>query len=78
MVKGRRCLMHRKLQAEELKLFCEPLNFEFETTETVAPLEGIVGQERAVRAMEFGLSIKHRGYNIFMTGLTGTGKISYA
>jgi len=78
MVKGRRCLMHRKLQAEELKFFCDPLSFEFETTETVAPLEGIVGQERAVRSMEFGLSIKHRGYNIFMTGLTGTGKISYA
>jgi len=71
-------LMHRKLQAEELKFFCDPLSFEFETTETVAPLEGIVGQERAVRSMEFGLSIKHRGYNIFMTGLTGTGKISYA
>ncbi|MBS3976053.1 MAG: AAA family ATPase [Syntrophomonadaceae bacterium] len=70
--------MHRKLQAEELKFFCDPLSFEFETTETVAPLEGIVGQERAVRSMEFGLSIKHRGYNIFMTGLTGTGKISYA
>lgn len=71
-------MMHRKLQAEELKFFCDPLSFEFETTETVAPLEGIVGQERAVRSMEFGLSIKHRGYNIFMTGLTGTGKISYA
>lgn len=71
-------MTHRRLKAEELRFFCDPLNFEFETTETVAPLEGIVGQERAVRAMEFGLSIKRHGYNIFMTGLTGTGKISYA
>ena len=71
-------MTHRKLTAEELKFYCDPAKFEFETTETVAPLEGIVGQERAARAMEFGLSIKRHGYNIFMTGLTGTGKISYA
>ena len=70
--------MYRELKPEELASFCDPAGFEFETTETVVPLEGIVGQERAVRAMEFGLSIKRHGYNIFMTGLTGTGKISYA
>ena len=71
-------MAHRTLKPEELRYYCDPTEFEFETTETVAPLEGIIGQERAIRAMEFGLAIKRHGYNIFMTGLTGTGKISYA
>jgi len=71
-------LAPRKLKPEELRYYCNQEQFEFETTESLAPLEGIVGQERAVRAMEFGHSIKRHGYNIFMTGPTGTGKISYA
>ncbi|NLM46857.1 MAG: AAA family ATPase [Firmicutes bacterium] len=71
-------MKHRTLKPEELRFHCDPAQFEFETTETVAPLEGIIGQERAVRAMEFGLTIKRHGYNIFMTGQTGTGKNSYA
>ncbi|HHX73323.1 MAG TPA: AAA family ATPase [Firmicutes bacterium] len=71
-------MKHRTLKPEELRLNCDPAQFEFETTETLAPLEGIIGQERAVRAMEFGLKIKRHGYNIFMTGQTGTGKNSYA
>ncbi|MDW7650174.1 MAG: ATP-binding protein [Bacillota bacterium] len=69
---------HRTVKPEELRYYCDPAEFEFETTDSVPPLEGIIGQERAVRAMEFGLAIKRHGYNIFMTGLTGTGKNSYA
>ncbi|EEG76096.1 hypothetical protein [Dethiobacter alkaliphilus] len=42
------------LKPEELRYICDPSQFEFETTESVPPLEGIIGQERAVRAMEFG------------------------
>jgi lon-related putative ATP-dependent protease len=78
VTKGGSELKHRTLKPEELRYFCDPSQFEFETTESVPPLEGIIGQDRAVRAMEFGLAIKRRGYNIFMTGLTGTGKVSYA
>ncbi|WP_425456638.1 AAA family ATPase [Biomaibacter acetigenes] len=52
--------------------------FSFRSTEDLEPLSDIIGQERAVKAMEFGLKIDHKGYNIFMTGLTGTGKTSYA
>ncbi|HHX74579.1 MAG TPA: AAA family ATPase [Firmicutes bacterium] len=70
-------MKQRTLKPEELRFHCDPAQFEFETTENVAPLEGIIGQERAVRAMEFGLTIKRHGYNIFMTGQTGTGKNSY-
>ena len=71
-------MTYRTLAPEELRLVCDPEQFEFETTEDVPPLEGIIGQERAVKAVEFGLGIKRHGYNIFMTGLTGTGKTSYA
>jgi len=67
-----------KLNVEELRLICKPEEITFKTTAEVPPLEGMIGQERAVRATEFGLRIKRPGYNIFMTGLTGTGKSSYA
>lgn len=67
-----------KLSAGDLKYRCDPQKFPFENTAAVPPLEGMIGQERAVKAMEFGLRIKRSGYNIFMTGFTGTGKASYA
>jgi lon-related putative ATP-dependent protease len=67
-----------RLEPEKLVKKCDPSLFEFETTEEIKPLEDIIGQERAVKAMDFGLTIKRHGYNIFMTGITGTGKISYA
>jgi lon-related putative ATP-dependent protease len=67
-----------KLTVEELRLNCKTEEITFKTTAEVPPLEGMIGQERAVRATEFGLRIKRPGYNIFMTGLTGTGKSSYA
>jgi lon-related putative ATP-dependent protease len=43
-------------------------------TDEVSPLDTIIGQERAVRALEFGLEIENRGFNIFVAGLPGTGK----
>lgn len=67
-----------KLKAGDLRYRCDPQSFPFENTAAVPPLEGMIGQERAVKAMEFGLRIKRAGYNIFMTGFTGTGKSSYA
>lgn len=67
-----------ELKYEQLKRECDPNVFTFETTEEIEPLDGIIGQDRAVKAMEFGLKIKIRGYNIYMSGLSGTGKTSYA
>ncbi|MEW5783839.1 MAG: ATP-binding protein [Bacillota bacterium] len=67
-----------ELKAEDLKYKCDPYLLPYETTEAVPPLEEMIGQARAVRAMEFGLRVKRPGYNIFMTGSTGTGKSSYA
>ncbi len=67
-----------KLTSEEVTLHCDPKDFEFETTENVPSIEDIIGQERAVKAMDFGLRIKKLGYNIYISGLTGTGRNSYA
>lgn len=69
---------YRELSYKELKRYIDPSELDFKTTEDLEPLEGIIGQERAVKAMEFGLNIKMRGYNIYMSGPTGSGKTSYA
>lgn len=61
-----------------LKNICTPDNFLFQTTAELEPLEGIIGQERAVKALDFGLSVKMNGYNIYMSGPSGTGKTTYA
>jgi len=67
-----------KLKEKDLRISCKIRAKDFKTTAEVPPLEEMVGQDRAVKATEFGLRIKRPGYNIFMTGLTGTGKSSYA
>ncbi|NLD46611.1 MAG: AAA family ATPase [Clostridiaceae bacterium] len=68
----------KSLPEKMLRKECNPDSFKFKDTSELEPLEDIIGQERAVKAMEFGLKIKTRGYNIFMCGMTGTGKTSYA
>ncbi len=57
---------------------CKPSYFTFKTTEEVPPIDTIIGQGRAQRAVEFGLRVKKQGYNIFLAGLTGTGKLTHA
>lgn len=59
-----------------LRRECDPGRFEFECTAEIPPLEGFVGQDRAIGAIEFGLAVDRPGYNIFVTGLAGTGKTS--
>ncbi|MDD4378217.1 MAG: AAA family ATPase, partial [Eubacteriales bacterium] len=66
-----------ELRHEQLRKTCEYSIFPFQSTADVSPLEGIIGQERAVRALEFGLEINKPGYNIFIVGVTGTGRNSY-
>lgn len=68
-----------RLPVEQLARRCDPSKFPFATTDELEPLrDGIIGQPRAVQAMEFGLSVPSRGYNLFLTGPTGTGKTTYA
>jgi lon-related putative ATP-dependent protease len=63
-----------KVSVEFLKAKVELEELNFNTTEEIPPLEGIIGQERAKRALEFGLKIKSKGYNIFVSGITGSGR----
>ena len=56
---------------------CGDLNF-CQTSKDVSVLEGVIGQDRAVKSMEFGLAMGAAGYNIFVLGPQGTGKTSYA
>jgi len=67
----------RELAPEELSNKIDCGLFEFETTADLDPLNGIIGQSRAAAAMEFGLAIKRPGYNIYVSGITGTGRSSY-
>ncbi len=63
-----------ELKPESLRCICEPEMFDFESTLDIQPLDEVIGQERAVRAIDFGLNMKSQGYNIFVTGPEGTGK----
>ncbi len=66
--------MVRELSPEELRRRCDPNQFNFETTKELPDLEGIIGQPRAARAIEFGISIPSQGFNIYALGPTGSGK----
>lgn len=68
---------YKELSPLELTHSCDISDFDFTTTADVSPLNGIIGQERAAAAMEFGLAIKRTGYNLYVSGLTGTGRSSY-
>ncbi len=61
---------------QQLKTECNPDMFKFKCTQDLAPLREFIGQDRAIRGIEFGLSMKNRGYNIYVAGLSGTGKTS--
>jgi lon-related putative ATP-dependent protease len=69
--------MANELSFEKLRRECDPKKLmSCETTKDLPPLEGIIGQDRAVRALTFGLDIKERGFNIYVAGYPGTGRTS--
>jgi lon-related putative ATP-dependent protease len=63
---------------EKLTNLCPLSIFDFETTDELPSSKEIIGQERAMKALKFGLSVKKKGYNIFVSGITGTGRNSYS
>jgi predicted ATP-dependent protease len=63
-----------KLDVSELDLGLDPAGLGFRTTDELEPLDHVHGQERALRALELGLAVRHRGYNIYVSGMTGSGK----
>ncbi|MBS1271267.1 MAG: Lon protease [Candidatus Marinimicrobia bacterium] len=64
----------KELSADQLSNAIDVEQFQFESTEEVDSLEEVIGQSRAVKALEFGLDVNNKSYNIFVTGISGTGK----
>lgn len=76
---SRSALEQRKVPLESLTAGNGVEALKFQDTSELKPLQqGIIGQDRAVKAMEFGLQIKQPGYNLFLSGPAGTGKTTYA
>jgi ATP-dependent Lon protease len=64
----------RPLPASQLRWRCDPQRLGFRTTADVSPRSEIIGQPQALAAIRLGLECASPGYNVFVCGLTGTGK----
>ncbi len=64
----------KELKPEDLRWKCNPDIFKFASTIDLEPIEGILGQERALKALKIGVGLHSPGYNIYIAGLSGTGK----
>jgi lon-related putative ATP-dependent protease len=65
-----------EVPVERLRWRCDPSTLPFETTETIQPCQEVIGQERGLEAIRVGIDINSIGYNIFVTGLAGTGRFT--
>ena len=63
-----------QLRSDQLHRRCDPSGFSFETTADLPPLGEVIGQPRAVAALEFGLDIASPGFHLFALGLPGSGR----
>jgi len=68
--------VYEEVPVEKLRWRCDPEALPFETTQAIQACEEIIGQERAQEAIRLGLNIHSIGYNIFVTGLAGTGRFT--
>ena len=66
-----------ELSYKDLKVTCNPKVFNFTTTDELEPINTGIGQERAIKALEFGLNVDANGYNLYVEGPYGVGKTSY-
>jgi len=64
----------KELKPEQLRWRCDPASLRYDTSKGVEPDDVIIGQERAVNAIKLGLEVQRQGYNIFISGLAGTGR----
>lgn len=67
--------MTTKLKPEELYKCCDVDFFKFNTTEDLPKTGGTIGQEKALKSLDFGLSLTSKGFNIYALGESGTGKL---
>ena len=67
-----------ELSYKDLKNVCNPEIFTFMDTSELETAQDGIGQERGIRAFEFGINVKIKGYNIYLEGPGGVGKTMYA
>ena len=62
------------LEASELRRWSIPASLGFKTTDELHPITGLIGQERALKAIQFGTNIKSHDFNMFVLGPPASGK----
>ncbi|MDR2522904.1 MAG: AAA family ATPase [Synergistaceae bacterium] len=67
-----------KLPLDKLRRVTAPKSWKFKTTDDIKSTRSLIGQERAVESISFGLEVPSRGYNIFVTGRPDSGRTRYA
>ena len=65
-----------EVPVDDLRWRLDQAALSFKTTDDLEPLKEIIGQKRGVEAFKFGMGIKKKGYNVFVTGVAGTGRMS--
>jgi Cdc6-like AAA superfamily ATPase len=65
---------YEEVPVEHLRWRCDPESLGFSTTEEISSPAMIIGQDRAIEAIQLGLDMGSLGYNIFVAGPTGTGR----
>ena len=66
--------MIKELDYTQARKVCQKEFIKCSTTDDLEPLIEIIGQDRAVKALQFGLDIKEEGFNLYVAGMPGTGK----
>ena len=66
-----------ELSFKDLKMTCNENLFNFTTTEELEGLQSGIGQDRGIKALEFGLQVNVKGYNLYIEGPSGVGKTMY-
>ena len=69
---------NNELSVKDLKDVCNPNVFKFDTTDEIVDTTDLIyGQERGIRALDFGIGIDIKGYNLYLEGPSGVGKTMY-
>ena len=66
-----------ELDYKDLKMYCNPNVFKFDSTEELSPIQEGIGQDRGIKALEFGIQVDVKGYNLYLEGPSGVGKTMY-
>ncbi len=66
-----------ELNYKDLKMTCNPSIFNFDSTADLESIQEGIGQDRGIKALEFGLQVDVKGYNLYLEGPSGVGKTSY-